>query len=86
MQDHTTLMTLSADKRREIFRKAYALEMGRAHVANNYRWPIEKLPSMVDTAMAGIAKRSMPSGAAIDATLKFFNLKTQKATWAFLEY
>jgi hypothetical protein len=86
MQDHNELMSLSADKRREFFRKAYTLEMGRAHVANNYRWPIEKLPEMVDRAMAEIAKRRMPSGAAVDATMKFFGLKTQKAVFAFLEY
>lgn len=86
MQNHKDLMNLPVEKRREFFRKAYALEMGRAYVANNYRWPIEKLPEMVDRAMADIAIRRMPSGAAIDAVKKFFVLKTQKDVFAFLDY
>lgn len=85
MQDHASMMALSADKRRDFFRKAYALELGRAHAKGGFAWPIERLPAMVDRVMTEIASKRVPSGPAFEATMKFFMLKTQKALFAFLE-
>lgn len=84
MAKHEEMMILPAEERREFFRKAYALNMGKCHAVHSYRWPIEKLPDMVDKVMAGLEKRQVPSGPAFDATMKFFQIKTQKALWAFL--
>ena len=85
MTKHEDMMTLPVDKRRDFFRKAYTMELGKAHATGNFVWPIEKLPSMVDRVMTEIQSRRVPSGKAFDATMKFFELKTQKALFVFLE-
>lgn len=81
---HEELMNLPVEKRREFFRKAYALELGRAHALGKMAWPIERLPEMVDKVMTGIENRRVPSGPAFDAAMKFFGLKTQKALFTFI--
>jgi len=86
MQNYKDMMQLTVEKRREFFRKAYIIEMGRAHATLGYKWPIERLPAMVDKAMSEIADRRMPNGGAIDAVKKFFVCKKDEDVFTFLEY
>lgn len=85
-QDYKVMMGIPVDKRREFFAKAYTLKLGQLHATGKCAWPIEKLPTLVASVMTGIADRQVPSGPAFDASMKFFNIKTQKALFAFLEY
>ncbi len=82
---HQEMMALPVESRRDFFRRAYTLELGRAHAKGGFRWPIEMLPELVERVMSDIMKRRVPSGSAYDATMKFFGLTTQKALFAFLE-
>ena len=86
MPKATDMMILPVDARRAHFRPMYTIELGRLHATGHCFWPAEQLPTMVDRVMRSIASRQMPRGPAIDATLKAFNIKTQKALFAFLEY
>lgn len=86
MAKHKEMMILPVEKRREYFRKAYALELGKLHDKGDCAWSIERLPSMVELVMNDLSKRRVPHGRAIDATTKFFGLKTQKSIFRFLEY
>lgn len=85
MPRHADMMILTAEQRREHFRRCYALELTRLHATGKCAWHIDRLPDMVSAIMHGIAERRVPAGPAFDATLKFFGLKTQKALFAFLE-
>lgn len=86
MTKTTDLSQLPLEARREYFRKAYTIELGRLHATGACHWPVEQLPAMVDKAMAAIARKEMPIGTAMDATRKMFGLKTQKATFEMLGY
>lgn len=86
MPDHTEMMILPVEKRRAYFRQTYSIELARAHEKGGFRWPIEKLPAIVESVMDGIGKRRVPSGPAYDATIKLFGIKSQKALFGFLEY
>lgn len=85
MAKHDDMMILPLDTRRDYFRKAYALELGRLHATGRCAWPIENLPVMVGRVMAGILDGNAPAGPAFDATMAFFGLRSQKALFAFLE-
>lgn len=89
MKKHEEMMILPAAERRDFFRKAYSIELGKGHtraalVGRPYQWPIEQLEEMVSKAMAELEKRRMISGASIEAVLKYFQIKTQKELWVFL--
>lgn len=89
MKKHQAMMTLPAEERFDAFRKAYAetLETRHREAANThvpFQWPIERLPEMVEKVMAALRKRNVSSGPAFEATLKFFQIKTQKELWVFL--
>lgn len=86
MAKTTDLSPLPLEARRDFFRKAYMIELGRLHATGACRWPVEQLPAMVDKAMAAVARKEMPIGSAMDATRKMFGLKTQKATFELLGY
>ncbi len=80
------MMILDIEKRRLHFKQAYALELSRLHAQGKCIWPIDQMPSMVERVMDALGRRECPIGAAFDATMKFFGLKTQKALFAFLGY
>jgi hypothetical protein len=80
------MMLLPVEKRRKHFKDCYALELGRLHATGKCRWPIERLPSMVELVMDNLGKREAPQGPAFEAVKKFFGLKTQKQTFEFLGY
>lgn len=80
------MMILPVEKRRDYFKRAYALELGKLHAKGVCAWPIESLPAMVERVMDHLGGRQTPSGPAFDAVKKFFGLKTQKATFEFLGY
>lgn len=89
MKKHEEMMILPAEERFEFFRKAYSIELAKRHAAAShthvpFQWPIERLPEMVEKVMAALRKRNVSSGPAFEATLKFFQIKTQKELWVFL--
>lgn len=86
MAKYEDMMILPVEKRRKFFKQAYIIELRRLHATGVCRWPIERLPSMVELVMDNLGKRQIPKGPAFDAVKKFFGLKTQKATFEFLGY
>jgi hypothetical protein len=80
------MMILPVEKRRDYFKQAYTLELGKLHAKGVCAWPIESLSAMVERVMDCLGNRNAPSGPAFDAVKKFFGLKSQKATFEFLGY
>lgn len=86
MAKYEDMMILSVEQRRKYFKEAYVIELGRLHATGVCRWPIERLPAMIEQVMDSLGKRQAPQGPAFNAVKKFFGLKTQKATFEFLGY
>ncbi len=86
MKKHEEMMILPVETRRKHFRDAYTIELGRLHATGVCRWPIERLPAMIETVMDHLGQRRAPQGPAFEAVKKFFGLKTHKVTFEFLGY
>lgn len=89
MKKHEEMMILPAAERLAFFRKWYCMELARAHINAQaagipFRWPMSDLDKMVDKAMGELTKRHMVIGKAMDASLAYFQIKTQKELWGFL--
>lgn len=86
MPKHEDMMILPVEKRRAYFKQVYTLELAKLHKTGVCRWPIERLPAMVETVMDELGRRAAPAGNAFNATKKFFGLRSNKATFEFLGY
>jgi hypothetical protein len=79
------MMILDVEKRRSAFRNMYALELGKLHATGVCRWPIERLPAILDTVMGDLVQDKVaPRGPAYEAVKKFLGLKSNKAVLEFL--
>lgn len=89
IKKHEEMMILPAAERFEYFRKWYSMELARHHAVGAmtgrpFQWSIDRLEEMVEKVMGELRKRTAPSGGAYEATLKYFQIKTQKELWVFL--
>ncbi|MGE3582888.1 MAG: hypothetical protein AB7J28_15910 [Hyphomonadaceae bacterium] len=82
----TDLSLLTVEARRELWRKAYMLELGRSHALGKCRWPIERLGEIVDKSTQAFIDGNAALGEAAAKAARMMGIKrpTLKAIRALL--